>query len=150
MGLSWQEIIIAFLGGGGILAGLISALNFISARLDTRRKNKKEDREEALTHSTESERIKLDGNKNTNDILWRVIEEKNDEIASLEKKVEDAEKFATLTRPNVIKLAKDVRDIRKEIESLNLMILNEEETNVFMRRFQNVKVLLDDIEAILP
>lgn len=150
MDLGWKEIMIAILGGGGLLAGLISLLNFIATRLDARRKNKKEDKAEQSLHTTETERLKLEGNKNSIDLLWKIIDEKNIEICELKIEVTNAEKFATLTRPNVIKLAADIRLIRKEIESLNLMILNEEETNVFMRRFQNVKVLLDDIENILP
>lgn len=145
-----KEIILALIGGGGFLAGLISLFNAIAVRLDARRKNKKEDKAEQFLHVSEAEKLKLEGNKNAADLLWKIIEEKNAEIRELKTEVEDAEKFAALTRPNVIKLAADVRAIRKEIESLNVMVLSEEDTNVFMRRFQAVKVLLDDIESILP
>lgn len=121
----------------------MTVISFIVGRIDKRRERHKEEAEMELSHSAEADRIKLDSKNSTEAALWKIIEELKENLA-------EEKKFATLTRPNVIKIAGDVRAIRKEIESLNLMILNEEETNVFMRRFQTVKQLLDQIETILP
>lgn len=138
-----KDILLAFIGSAGILGGVMTVISFIVGRIDKRRERIREERDLEVSHSVGIDRVRLDSATATEAALWKIIQELKESLA-------EEKRFATLTRPNVIKIAADVRAIRKEIESLNLMILNEEETNVFMRRFQTVKQLLDQIETILP
>jgi hypothetical protein len=47
------------------------------------------------------------------------------------------------------KIYSHIREMRTELDSLNVMVLDEEQTNVFMRRFRNVKEILNKVEAVL-
>lgn len=142
-----SQIVITAIGSIGGLTGLISAAVAINKILTERRKVR-EQRQRDLIHDTiEGRRLDLEhSDRKEADALaavWKIVDR-------LEHENEDIEKLATLTRPTIVKIARNLREMRKEIESLNLMILDEKETNVFMRRFQRVKELLDETENILP
>jgi capsule polysaccharide export protein KpsE/RkpR len=123
---------------------------WISGRLDKRKERIKALSESEIANRTEMKRYELDANNAVHTQLWEIIKEQKAEISELQEELKEVESTATLQRPAVNKIYANLRAMRKEIESLNLMILSEEETNVFMRRFQAVKLLLDETEGLLP
>lgn len=150
MEASWMQIILAVLSSGGIIGTIISVLIYASGRMDKRRERMDKQKQLDVSQTADLKRLELDEDKSIEGALWRIIEEKNDEIAQLKAEVSDVTNTSSLSRPRVTQIYKAVRLMRKEIDSLNLMILNEEETNVFMRRFRAVKDYLDEIETSLP
>lgn len=144
------EVVVAIVGSGGLIAGSISLFSFITGRLDVRRKRLKETLAKEISQTADMKRFDLDATNLVHNQLWEIIKERDVKITALEGEIEVLDEKAILQRPTILKVYANLRAMRKEIESLNLMILNEEETNVFMRRFQTVKVLLDETEAMLP
>lgn len=150
MEFTTKEIILAILGSGALVGGIISALTFVSSYVDKRRERAKEKSNELIHDSIEAKRLQgeLQTTKDNTVIenLWKLIEEYKREIEDLERDL----KAASMSRATVNTVYRNIRAIRKEIESLNVMILSEEDTNVFMRRFQTVKQILDETENLLP
>lgn len=154
MEFSLTQIVIAALSSGGILSGLVTLGVFINKLLTDRRKTR-QDREDKVIHdSVESKRLELEFEDKhaaaVVDNLWKLLDARDRHIASLKTDLQVCEEQSSLSRPMLIQVYKNVRAIRKEIESLNVMVLSDEDTNVFMRRFQIVKQLLDETENILP
>lgn len=149
-GLTLKELVLLITGSGGLIGGIVAAFVFTTSRLDKRRERIKEKQRQDISESADMKKFELDSQNSVHDHLWEIIREKDAEIQRLSNEIEDIEKTSTIQRPVVLKIYANLRSMRKEIESLNLMILSEEETNVFMRRFQTVKVLLDETEGLLP
>lgn len=145
-GFTGRELLIAILGSGGFIGGLVGLLSFLSSRIDKRRQRLDKEQHMHVSQSTDMRRFELDKENSVQQQLWKIIEEREAEC----KELETALKESTLSRPQILKIGKNIREMRKEIESLNVMILDEEQTNVFMRRFQTVKQLLDETEGMLP
>jgi hypothetical protein len=138
---------------GGAIAGVIKIFTFISHQLDARRKRIEAREQKKLDASVEARRLTLDysekGERNTITELWKLVDDKDEEIKDLEAKLKEAEKAERLNRPTIMKIYGYVRDIRNEMDSLNIMLLSEEETNVFARRWGNIKVIIQNLEAVL-
>ena len=149
-----EKIVILIFGGGGTITGLVLLFNAIAARIDIRNERKKKADLDRIANAVEVKRLQADTDERSAETLvsnlWKLVETKNKEIAELKQEIEQLEKEGKLTRPVINQIYAKLRAMRKEIESLNLMILNEEETNVFMRRFGAVKMLLDEAEGLLP
>jgi chromosome segregation ATPase len=133
---------------------LIRGLSFVTVRLDARKARLAAAETNRIADSIEVRKLEADTETRGNDSLvanlWKFIAEKDAEIAELKKEIEECEAAAKLNRPTINKIYAKLRAMRTEIESLNVMVLNEEETNVFMRRFNQVKLLLDETEGLLP
>lgn len=149
MEFTTKEIILAVLGSGGFIGGFIAIFVFITARLDKKRERDKALLESEITKTSDMKRFELDSSNSVHSQLWEIINEHKAENKLLSEQVEELERIAVLQWPTRLKIHANLRQMRKEIESLNLMILSEDETNVFMRRFQTVKVLLDETEGML-
>jgi uncharacterized protein YlxW (UPF0749 family) len=155
-----SQVLLILSGTGGFIVVLIKAFTFIGQQLDARGKRKDDRERHRLEDSVEARRLVLDyserGERNTITELWKLNDDKDEEtkelkteIRELENKLKDAEKAERLNRPTIMRIYTYVRGIRTELDSLNVMVLNEEETNVFMRRFRNVKELIGKIEDVL-
>lgn len=149
-----EKIVLAVLGSGGFITGIVMAFNAIAARLDARRKRLEEAELKRIADAVELKRLEaITGEKSSETLiqnLWKIIESKNVEIEGLKQEINECEKKATLDRPVINQVYAKLRAMRREIESLNVMVLNEEETNVFMRRFNTVKALVEETEGLLP
>lgn len=147
------EILAAFLGGGGIIGGVITALSFLSGRLEARRKRIEEKSKSALEKEVDVRRleneIQYKGTDALVNNLWKLIEEQKIELKAKEAVIEEMEADEKLTRPAVMKIYECVRKIRNEMDSLNIMLLSDEETNVFARRWGNIKVIMCELEETL-
>lgn len=153
MEYTWKEIIFAALGSSGLIGGVVTAFVFVAGRLDARRKRMDDARSEAIHDSVELKKISMDaalqGNEAIVTSLWRIIEEKNKELAALKADLDDCEKGDRLSNRNVNKIFASLRSVKNEMDSINIMVLGEEETNVFARRWHNIKHILDDLEKTL-
>lgn len=151
---SAKEIALAVVGGGGLIGGCVALFSFVAARLDARTQKTEADEKRRLADAVEMRRIEAEREGRDADALvenlWKLIGEKDSELKAQRLEIADLETKATTNRPMLLKVYANLRAMRREIESLNVMVLSEEETNVFMRRFQTVKVLLDDTESLLP
>lgn len=139
----------ALFGSGGFVLAGISLFKFINELLTQRRTKQKEE----LADSTLLQRLQLEagskGQDNLTDNLWKIIGEKNAEIVDLKQEVRDCEKAEKLTRPAVSRIYECIRKIKNEMDSLNIMIMSDEETNVFARRWGNIKAIITDLEDSL-
>lgn len=149
-GFSWWQIFAAIGGSAGFITAIIAAFNAVTARLDARKKRIAGGVESKIANAVEVKRLQAETDGKTQDSLvgnlWKIIEAKETEIAKLEKELEQTEQHSSLSRPTITKIYIQLRAMRKEIESLTVMRLDDEQTNVFVRRFEKVKECLDEIE----
>ncbi len=148
-GITLSQAISFFSAAGVLVFGLIKGFSLITHELDARRQRA----EARIGDSLEIQRLKLDysgkGTEALIEKLWKLNDDQEREIKELKAELEDAEKAERINRPTIMKIFTIVREIRNEMDSLNIMLLNEEETNVFARRWGNVKIHLTQLEAVL-
>ncbi len=140
------QIFVATAASSGLAGFLWTAFVFFNGKLEARRKRLKEEREKDISQAAELGRLKVDTDSRANEHLWRIIDEKTLQIKELKAELEEAERAELLTRPIAMHVLECVRLIKNEIDSLNLMILNEHDTNVFSRRWGNIKAIIGDLE----
>lgn len=145
-----KEVLILLLGSGGLIVGLIPLFTYLSARLDARRLRKKEEAKTELSNSADIRRLELDSTSAVQTELWGIIEAQKEHIRTLENELSELDKKAVLQRPAILNIYANIRAIRAEIESLGVMALDDAATQIFMKRFNAVKCLLDETEKILP
>jgi hypothetical protein len=133
-----KEWVLAISGSGGIIGGLVAFAVFVYGRMD-----KKKEMETTDSHSY------VDGQKNIVDALNQILESKNAEIARLESKLTEGEGKGILTLPKIQKISAEMRVMREALSKLNVLIMNDEETNIFAERFATVKQGILNIEHII-
>lgn len=146
MDFTTREVLLAILGSGGLIGGLISLLVFISSRIDKRRENIEKD----IHNSVEHKRLEHDKSSSVEQALWKIIDSKNKEIEILESKAKDLEATTALTRPIITNILSLIRSMRKELDSINVIMMGQEETSIFFQRWTAVKKGLDELEKLLP
>lgn len=151
--LSLSQAIMGLSAAGGGVVVLIRIATFVAKELDARRQRIEDRDQKRLEASVEARRLTLDysekGERNTVTELWKLVDDKDEEIKDLEAKLKDAERAERLNRPTIMRIFHHVRAMRSELDHLNLLVLGEEETNIFMTRFRNTKEILGKIEGIL-
>lgn len=149
-----KDIILTVLGSGTFIGSVIVVFNFITARIDARRQRIEATSQRKLADAIEVKKLEVEAEGREVDsvraAMWKLLEERQGEITALKIEIEGLKRQAILDRPLITQIYAKLRAMRKEIESLNLMVLSEEETNVFMRRFNKVKEILDETEGMLP
>jgi hypothetical protein len=139
---------------GGFVAGLIKVFGVITARLDARRKRIDDAKVREIATAVEVKKLQADTDEKSHAALiqnlWQIIESKNDEIAECKREIEELEKTGKLTRPVITKINAKLRAVRREVESLAILISNAPEAEVFMQRFATLNTLLDQTEELLP
>jgi chromosome segregation ATPase len=152
-GFSSSQFLLILSGASGAIVVLIKIFTVIAAELDARRKRHEAGEQKRLGEAVEIRRLQLDytgkGTDTLVENLWKMIGEKEKEIEDLKKELDDSEKAERLNRPTIMRIYSHIREMRTELDSLNVMVLDEEQTNVFMRRFRNVKEILNKVEAVL-
>jgi len=150
------QIVWTALVSSGVVGGIWTLFVFITGRLDIRRKRIAEERAKDISSSADIGRLKLESESHAHDLLWKIIEEHKQEIKDLRTEVrelkaelEAAENDERLKRPDVMHIYECVRQIKNEMDSLNIMLLSDEETNVFARRWGNIKTIMVDLESTL-
>lgn len=146
---SWGQILIGLLSAGA-MGTFIAFAKLVSDRLDKRAERMRAKKKEEIDGAVEVKRLEMEGKHSASDELWRINEWQAARIKELEAELEEQETKYSFSRPTVTKVYANIRAIRKEISHLNLMVMSEEDTNVFMRRFGEVLTLLDETESILP
>lgn len=148
-GYSWFQLGVAFVGSSGLVGGLWTAFVFFSGKLEARRKRLVEERAKEISSTADLRRIDIDTGAQGTKLLWDIIAEQKAEIKDLRAELEAAEKAERLDRVSVMTIYECVRQIKNEMDSLNLMILSDHETNVFARRWGNIKTIMISLEATL-
>lgn len=149
-GWTTAGILGAVLGSIGGIGGIIAIARFVSERLEVRRKRIDDGDKRKIADAVEVKRLELaaEGQKTVSveAALWKLIEEKQNEITDLRIRVIDCEKKATLDRPLINKLYMNIRAMRRDLDSLHKVRRTQEESE----RFTRVRELLDATEAMLP
>lgn len=143
---SASQYVLLFSGVVGGVIAIIKAGAFIAKELEARRQRK-------IGDIVEVRRLQLDySDKGIERELiqaWKIVDEKDEQLAEVKAKLKESEQAERLNRPTIMKIYKHIRAIRLELDSLNVLVLDQETTNVFARRWNKVKAEMDEIEAIL-
>ncbi len=129
---------LAISGSGGIIGGLVTFAVFVYSRMD-----KKKEHESANYHEY------ADAQKNVVEALNKMLESKNAEIERLQHRLDEGEDRGILTVPKIQKINAEMRTMREALSKLNVLIMNDEETNIFAERFSTVKQGIANIEKII-
>lgn len=148
-GYSWFQLFVAAAGSSGLVGGLWTAFVFFSGKLEARRKRQIEERAKEISSAADLKRIDIDTGAQSTKLLWDIIAEHKAEIRDLRSELNAAERAERLDRVSVMQIYEYVRQIQNEMDSLNLMILSDHETNVFARRWGNIKAIMVDLKATL-
>lgn len=140
--LTIREILIAILGSGGIIGGLFVAFNFIAGRFDKYRERKKMNISEAAEIRRVELQVKAQSDNDLVTNLWKLVE-------AGRKEIEELERAERLARPTVVRVYRIIREMRAELDKLHIMVLGEQETAIFAKRWNNIKKLADQLEAII-
>lgn len=143
------QIVVAALGSSGIVGASWTLFVFISGKLEARRKKQEEDRKKEISNAADLRRVEAETGESATKLLWDLIRELKSEVKDLKADLEAAEQAEILTRPAVMHIYECVRQIKNEMDSLNIMLLSDEETNVFARRWANIKAIMVELEATL-
>ena len=133
-----KELLIVVSGSVGIIGGLIPVAVFVYSWLD-----KKKEQHAGDLHEYN------DAQKSVVDALNKMIETKDAEIAKLQAKLESTENKGILTLPKLQKIMAEIRTMREALSRLNVLVMSQEETNIFAERFATIKEGITHIEEIL-
>lgn len=154
MDFTISQIIITAIGSIGGLTGLVTAAVFINNVLSERRKAREERDQRRISESAEGRRLELEfsgkQNDSVRDEVWRIIAEQKIEIEKLEAEIERCEVEAAFSRPKVAKMYTNLRLMEEELNHLNMMVFDQEQTNVFMKRLANAKFYIHEQRGLLP
>lgn len=145
-----KELVMAIMGSGGIIGGLVSLLVFIAGRLDRKRDRDQEELETSIHSSAEFKRIKLEEKSSVEQSLWRMMEAKDAEIKALREEIAELERTQTLTRPVINNIITIIRAMRKELDSIKVIMLSDEETKYFQARWIALGDKLNELENLIP
>lgn len=153
MEFTWKEILVTALGSGGLLGGIITFFVFITGRLDARRKRIEDKKAIDISESVELKKLQVQSIQTDTGILitnlWAIINDQKAEIKCLTDELANCEDGDRLSIANVNRIFEYIRQIKNEMDSLNLMLLNDEETNIFAKRWGNIKSIMIDLEKLL-
>jgi hypothetical protein len=144
-----RDVVFGLLGSGGFITGCILLFNAITTRLDARKKRIEERRLLDISQSTDA--LKLEGDETDRVIsnLWKVIELERKENEELRVQIKEWEVHEKLARPTVSKVYRLLRNIRAEIDHINVLFLDDKQTAVFAKRWNNIRIFADEIENVL-
>ncbi len=151
-----QIILAGFVSLGGI-SGFVAFASLVAARLDKRRERLKEGRKEQL----DARKLELESEEKKDarerEDCWKIVDAKNQQIADLKGEIKGLEdelaetvKGSKLSRKMINQIYENLASMKNELKHLNMMIWDDEKTNVFMTRFAAVQAKIDETEALLP
>jgi peptidoglycan hydrolase CwlO-like protein len=111
---------------------------FVYSRIDKKKERQSSDYHEYAT-----------AQKNVVDALNKMLADKDAEIEKLQQKLNDGENKGILTLPKIQKLNAEIRTMREALSRLNVLVMSQEETNIFAERFATIKEGITHIEEIL-
>lgn len=147
---SWATIVVAAIASIGGISGLVSLVSFVAARLDNRRKRIDAQHDKRLHDSVEFKKLQGASDNTLIENLWKIIADKDRENDELKAELDECNKKYSFSRPITTTVYQNARGIIAEIEAMNIMILDEEQTQVFMRRFAKMRELALEIQKVLP
>jgi hypothetical protein len=135
---------------GSLVGSVIPLANFISGRLKERRERIEAANRKKVSDAVEVKRLEIESKDKqtatTEAALWKLLEERETEIADLKVELKECEKGARLERPLINKVLANLRTMRRDLEALNTVKRDVDEH----ARFVHVKELLDQTEELLP
>jgi septal ring factor EnvC (AmiA/AmiB activator) len=150
MDFTWSQILSAALLSFGGMGGFITAIVKISGMVEARRKRIAEGKKDELHNSVEGRRLQLEQKSKDREEAWRIIAEQKSEIADLKKEIKELEDGRSFARPKVTQIYRNLRRMEEEINHLDVMVFDHEQTNEFMRRLGELKRLMGETRDLLP
>lgn len=133
-----KELFLAISGSGGIIGGLVTFAVFVYSRMD-----KKKEHEVANYHEY------ADAQKNVVEALNKMLESKNAEIERLQHRLDEGEGKGILTVSKIQKINAEMREMREALSKMNVILLSDQDTNIFAERFTTIKNGITNIEHII-
>lgn len=144
-----KEIAVAVFGSAGIIGGLISAASYVSGRVDKWRERKQQKKQADITESTELKKLKLEADEDLYERFKDLYNTQTAENARLTQELKECRESET--SPKLIaQMYRTLRIINGEIEAMNLLFMDEEKTQIFARRFNNMQKAAKEMEDKLP
>jgi septal ring factor EnvC (AmiA/AmiB activator) len=144
-----REILFGLLGSGGVLITLLKVAKSISDRIDARRKRIDANQASQISQTAELKRLKIDADEDIYDRFKELLTEREKEIKELKaelKKCQDAPTNQKL----IDEMYRTLRIILNEIDAMNMLFLNERDTQIFARRFKAMHDAAKEMRDKLP
>ncbi len=150
MNFSWTEIIAVATASVASIVAAVPVFNFIAARIDQRRKDKKESQSQHLSLTAEIAKIKAERDEHERDELKELYEIYKSRCEECEKKLEIAESSSLISRQKkrevnavMLKINKNLYSMRKGFEEKYHII-------ELAAIFDHIEKQFEELENILP
>jgi septal ring factor EnvC (AmiA/AmiB activator) len=144
-----REIILAVLGSGGILAALLKVAKTVSDRIDQRRVRAQQQQQSQISQTAELKRLKIDADEDIYDRFKELLGEREKEIKELKARLLEWENKPT-DQKLIDEMYRTLRIIINEIDAMNMLFLNERDTQIFARRFKAMHDAAKEMRDKLP
>jgi hypothetical protein len=118
--ITWYQVTVAALAAFGGVTGLVAFGKFAVSLWDRRRKARLADAAKTLNDAVELKRLAAESahidDEAIKDALWKIIQERKDEITELKVRILELEHSHSLSRPTVLKIYEAVRKIRQQVD----------------------------------
>jgi restriction endonuclease Mrr len=145
----WQLILLVVGGIGGV-KGALDLFNFVAARYDLAKKNRKELKATHDSLAIENRRLDLDENEHNRAEWLQIIESLKERITDLKAELAEIENYESLSRTVLNNIYAAFRAHRRAVEKLDLKIMKHSECDDLKEPLENLKATLDELEKQLP
>jgi hypothetical protein len=144
-----KEIFIAVMGSAGLIGGLLTVAKFVSERVDQWRTRNQQKRQADVSQTAELKRLKIDADEDIYDRFKELLSEREKEIKDLKAKLLEWENKHT-DQKLIDEMYRTLRIIINEIDAMNMLFLNERDTQIFARRFKAMHDAAKEMRDKLP
>lgn len=141
--LTWTQILLALAGSSGLITLLLSLAKFVSERFDVRFGRKKEDADKAIHESAELKRL-------WSEELHSIVAERNAEIANLKQELAAVKDSHALSRPNVTKMYKALKDLEDRFKNLRATKCPDEVVDLINEKVSAALRAIGEMRDLLP
>jgi len=149
MEFTTRELVIAFLGSGGLLGGLFTIVVFVVGRLDKRRERRENNDTLSRSETAEFRRLEIEDETAT-DARWEKLANRySAEITGLEEKLKECEDEASLTRPILAQLHRTLNTMENRLQKLRVAKCPDDVVDIINERIAEVQKSIDEMRGAL-
>lgn len=150
MEVPWFQVLLTGIAAAGGVAGIIRVLAYISRRLDRRKNLRAEEKALELSNSVEMRKLEGEAALRNEQVLWKIIEKKEQEVEDLKHEIRELQHLHALSRPVIAKIYSAYRNLRRQIDVLDLLVIREADNSDLAAEMEILRQKLDQLEASLP
>lgn len=125
-----QEFLVLLAGSSGLIGAAVSVFNLVSTRLEKKASQDNTSRDAVETN------------------LWKMLDAKSTEITLLKTEISLLE-GDSLNRKKVTEIINIIRQMTKDIDSIKVVLLSNEDTQFFHDKLMSIKKGIAKLEEIL-